>query len=73
MTLYSFWAVNLHISMFFTFVNCQVIKTIAEIMSYGSKKPMVFNSKMRHRENRSSEKCLISYWFINLELFHPEW
>ncbi len=29
--------------------------------------------KMRHLENRSLEKCLVLYWFVNLELFHPEW
>ncbi len=28
--------------------------------------------KMRHLGNRLLEKCLISYRFINLELFHPE-
>jgi hypothetical protein len=28
--------------------------------------------KMRHCKNRSLEKR-ISYQFINLELFHPEW
>ncbi len=27
---------------------------------------------MRHLENRSLEKCLGSYRFVNLELFHPE-
>jgi hypothetical protein len=29
--------------------------------------------KIRHIENRSLEKCIILYWFVNLELFHPEW
>ncbi len=29
--------------------------------------------KTRHLKNRLLEKCLVSYWFINLELFHPEW
>jgi hypothetical protein len=28
---------------------------------------------MRHLENRLLEKCLVSYWFVNIELFHPEW
>ncbi len=28
---------------------------------------------MRHLENRLLEKCLVSYQFINLRLFHPEW
>ncbi len=28
---------------------------------------------MRHLENRLLEKCHISYQFLNLELFHPEW
>jgi hypothetical protein len=27
---------------------------------------------MRHLENRSLGKCLVSYQFVNLELFHPE-
>jgi hypothetical protein len=27
------------------------------------------NVKTRHFKNRLLEKCLISYWFINLELF----
>jgi hypothetical protein len=27
---------------------------------------------MRHLDNRSLGKCLVSYWFVNLELFHPE-
>jgi hypothetical protein len=27
---------------------------------------------MRHLKNRSLEKCLLSYQFINLKLFHPE-
>ena len=27
---------------------------------------------MRRFENKSLEKCLVSYWLINLELFHPE-
>ncbi len=27
---------------------------------------------MRHLKNRSLEKCLISYPFFNLELFHPQ-
>ncbi len=27
---------------------------------------------MRRLNNKSLEKCLVSYWFINLELFHPE-
>jgi len=27
---------------------------------------------MRHLKNRSLEKCLGYYWFVNLELFHPE-
>jgi len=31
------------------------------------------NIKMRHIENRSLEKCLLSYRFVNLILFHPEW
>ena len=28
---------------------------------------------MRHLKNRSLEKCLVSYWFVNLKLFNPEW
>ncbi len=28
---------------------------------------------MRHLEIRSLEKCLVSYQFVNLKLFHPEW
>jgi hypothetical protein len=28
---------------------------------------------MRHHKNISIKKCLISYWFVNLKLFHPEW
>ncbi len=31
------------------------------------------NIKMRHLRNRSLEKCLLSYWFVNIKLFHPEW
>ncbi len=30
------------------------------------------NIKMRHLENRTLGKCLVSYWFVNLKLFHPE-
>ncbi len=30
------------------------------------------NIKMRHLKNRSMGKCLVSYQFISLELFHPE-
>ncbi len=29
--------------------------------------------KMRHLQNRYSEKCLILNWFINLKCFHPKW
>ncbi len=28
---------------------------------------------MSKYENISIKKCLISYWFVNLKLFHPEW
>ncbi len=28
--------------------------------------------KMRHLGKRSLEKCLVSYWFVNLKLFHLE-
>jgi hypothetical protein len=32
-----------------------------------------FNAiKMRHLKNRSLEKCIILYQFVNLKLFHPE-
>ncbi len=27
---------------------------------------------MRHLKNRLLGKCLKSYWFVNLKLFHPE-
>jgi hypothetical protein len=30
------------------------------------------DNQMRHLENRSLEKCIVSYWFINLKLFYPE-
>ncbi len=30
------------------------------------------NIKTRHLKNRLLEKCLVSYWFVNLKLFHPE-
>ncbi len=34
---------------------------------------LCFNdTKMRHLKNRSLEKCLVSYRFINFKLFHPE-
>jgi len=29
--------------------------------------------KMRHLKNRSLKKCLVSYQFINLKLFYPQW
>jgi hypothetical protein len=29
--------------------------------------------KTRHLENRLLEKCLVSYWFDDLKLFHPDW
>ncbi len=28
---------------------------------------------MRHLGNRSLEKCLVSYRFVNIKLLHPEW
>ncbi len=28
---------------------------------------------MRHLKNRTLEKYLVSYQFVNLELVHPEW
>ncbi len=31
------------------------------------------NIKTRHLKNRLLEKCIVSYQFINLKLFHPEW
>jgi hypothetical protein len=31
------------------------------------------NIKMRHLKNRLLKKCLVSYQFVNVKVFHPEW